>query len=323
MNQGGANGMIVPGYNPGVDHYPVTLSGGEAVLVPELTRALGPQNIMAANNIASAGRRNMAFGGIAGSDAHYALDPITAAIKAAGQQSVFASGMVDKALNQGAAVGAVASLASVGPSGSDPVERWRGVATQALQMTNHYSAANLSAMMQRLKWESSGDPNAVNRWDRNFKNGTPSQGLWQVIKPTFDQYALPGYNKTILDPLSNALASIRYADATYGSLEKAYGKRHADGSVAGYDSGGVLPPGGIAVSNLATPEAVLNTEQWSSMHSIARSVAENSGDRGGGDMQVTFNIDGAQDPEMVAEIVAARFRAMYEDLQREYGTVRL
>ncbi|ALY09672.1 tape measure protein [Arthrobacter phage Martha] len=49
-------GTVLGGYAPGRDTIPAVLSKGESVLVPELTRALGPQNIMAANRIASGGR---------------------------------------------------------------------------------------------------------------------------------------------------------------------------------------------------------------------------------------------------------------------------
>lgn len=52
-----AGGGVLGGYAPGVDSIPAWLSPGESVLVPELTRALGPSNIMAANHAASGGRR--------------------------------------------------------------------------------------------------------------------------------------------------------------------------------------------------------------------------------------------------------------------------
>jgi tape measure domain-containing protein len=51
-----AAGGIVPGYAPGRDIVPSLLSPGEAVLVPELVRVLGPSNIIAANRAARAGR---------------------------------------------------------------------------------------------------------------------------------------------------------------------------------------------------------------------------------------------------------------------------
>ncbi|EMF0609431.1 phage tail tape measure protein, partial [Enterococcus faecium] len=107
---------------------------------------------------------------------------------------------------------------SVGGSG---VERWRNVAIRALKMTGQYSTANLNALLNQMRTESNGNPNAVNNWDINAKNGTPSKGLLQVIDPTFRQYAMPGFNSNIFDPLSNILASIRYALSRYGSLTNA------------------------------------------------------------------------------------------------------
>ena len=119
---------------------------------------------------------------------------------------------------------------SVGGSG---VERWRNVAIRALKMTGQYSTSNLNALLNQMRTESNGNPNAVNNWDINAKNGTPSKGLLQVIDPTFRQYAMPGFNSNIYDPLSNILASIRYALSRYGSLSAAY-------RGVGYENGGII-----------------------------------------------------------------------------------
>ncbi|MGE4164067.1 MAG: hypothetical protein AB7G23_20260 [Vicinamibacterales bacterium] len=54
--KGYAGGGIIPGYRPGVDDIPAMLSRGEAVLVPELVRRIGADNIMRANREASGGR---------------------------------------------------------------------------------------------------------------------------------------------------------------------------------------------------------------------------------------------------------------------------
>lgn len=53
---GFSGGGVVPGYAPGVDTVPAVLSPGEAVLVPELTRALGSDWIYAMNRRFSNGR---------------------------------------------------------------------------------------------------------------------------------------------------------------------------------------------------------------------------------------------------------------------------
>ncbi|ALF02006.1 tail length tape measure protein [Enterococcus phage IME-EFm5] len=125
---------------------------------------------------------------------------------------------------------------SVGGSG---VERWRNVAIRALKMTGQYSTANLNALLNQMRTESNGNPNAINNWDINAKNGTPSKGLLQVIDPTFRQYAMPGFNTNIYDPLSNILASIRYALSRYGSLSAAY-------RGVGYENGGIITKEHIA-----------------------------------------------------------------------------
>jgi len=60
-----ARGGVLPGYAPGRDSVPALLSPGEAVLVPELVRAIGPAVILHANATAMRGR-GYARGGIIG-----------------------------------------------------------------------------------------------------------------------------------------------------------------------------------------------------------------------------------------------------------------
>ncbi|HII3891093.1 TPA: tape measure protein [Enterococcus faecium 1,230,933] len=137
---------------------------------------------------------------------------------------------------------------SVGGSG---VERWRNVAIRALKMTGQYGTANLNALLNQMRTESNGNPNAVNNWDINAKNGTPSKGLLQVIDPTFRQYAMPGFNSNIFDPLSNILASIRYALSRYGSLTNAY-------RGVGYANGGIVNQHQIAeIAEGNKPEIII------------------------------------------------------------------
>lgn len=68
-----------------------------------------------------------------------------------------------------------------------------------------------------IQHESGGNPWAINLRDTNALRGDPSRGLMQVIGSTFTRYALPGYDTQIYDPVSNVIAGIRYAVATYGS----------------------------------------------------------------------------------------------------------
>lgn len=121
-------------------------------------------------------------------------------------------------------------------SPSAGVEQWRKIAIKALKMEGQYSAANLNALLYQMQTESGGNPNAINLWDSNAAKGTPSKGLLQTIDSTFQAYARPGYNKNVYDPLSNILASIRYAVSRYGSLTAAYrGVGYADGGLINKD----------------------------------------------------------------------------------------
>ncbi|SDO47623.1 Transglycosylase SLT domain-containing protein [Nakamurella panacisegetis] len=69
-----------------------------------------------------------------------------------------------------------------------------------------------------IQYESSGDPNAINRWDLNWQAGHPSEGLIQVIQPTFDTWHSPLLPNNLLNPAANLYAGLNYAIHTYGSI---------------------------------------------------------------------------------------------------------
>ncbi|MDT2980393.1 transglycosylase SLT domain-containing protein [Enterococcus casseliflavus] len=140
---------------------------------------------------------------------------------------------IDKNASFGASGGAVVA----GQYGSS-VERWRSTVNSALNKLGIYSLANANHTLYQMKTESNGNPNAINNWDINAKNGTPSKGLMQVIDPTFRAYARSPYNKNIWDPMSNILASMRYALSRYGSLAAAY-------RGVGYENGGLVSQDGL------------------------------------------------------------------------------
>ncbi|MFC9987879.1 peptidoglycan DD-metalloendopeptidase family protein [Streptomyces globisporus] len=133
-----------------------------------------------------------------------------------------------------------------GGSGGAGVERFRGVVTQALGQVGQ-SLSLVNTTLRRMNQESGGNPKAVNRNDINWINGTPSVGLMQVIRPTFDAYA-GKYRKTgpklygvSIDPMANIYASMRYALSRYGSLSSAYNRP------GGYALGGIVG-GGVQIS---------------------------------------------------------------------------
>ena len=143
---------------------------------------------------------------------------------------------------------------------SKGVEQWRKLAAVALQMTGQWSEANVNRLLNQMRHESGGNPNAINDWDINAKKGTPSKGLMQVIDPTFRSYAYPGYGSNIYDPLSNMLAAIRYTVSQYGSLyagweargykgyENGIGKIRWSDLIPAYSVGG-FPEDGLFMAN--------------------------------------------------------------------------
>lgn len=147
---------------------------------------------------------------------------------------------------------------------SKGVEQWRSTVAQALKMEGMFSDANVKRTLYQMQTESGGNPRAINLWDRNAKRGIPSKGLMQVIDPTFKAYARKGYNTNIYDPLSNILASVRYAVSRYGSLEKAYrGVGYAGGvgriRLPVYSPASAAPvSGGSTNTNNYSPSFTLN-----------------------------------------------------------------
>ena len=130
----------------------------------------------------------------------------------------------DKLIDEFGAKGLGDYVASAG------VEQWRSTVIRALKMEGLYTAANVKRTLFQMQTESGGNPRAINLWDSNAKKGIPSKGLMQVIDPTFSAYARAGYRSNIYDPLSNILASVRYATSRYGTLAKAYqGHGYANG----------------------------------------------------------------------------------------------
>ncbi|SEO71407.1 Transglycosylase SLT domain-containing protein, partial [Actinacidiphila rubida] len=67
--------------------------------------------------------------------------------------------------------------------------------------------------------ESSGNPQAINLWDINARNGIPSKGLLQVIDPTFKRFHVAGTSWNIYNPVANITAACNYAADRYGSMD--------------------------------------------------------------------------------------------------------
>lgn len=226
------------------------------------------------------------------------------------------------------------------------VEQWRTLATRALQMTGQYSEANLQRLLYQMQTESGGNPNAINNWDINAVNGTPSKGLMQVIDPTFRAYAMPGYDKNIYDPLSNMLASIQYAVSRYGSLAAAYrGVGYENGigdinlsdllpslpmlDVKWFKDGGILtkpalfqmPSGGIGGAAEREAEAIIPLRSLKGF--IQESILEIMGEK---DINLNINLTTTLDGRVVAQQTVGYARPMIkkmDDFEKLLGGERV
>ncbi|MFP1625513.1 LysM peptidoglycan-binding domain-containing protein [Streptomyces sp. 5K101] len=90
-------------------------------------------------------------------------------------------------------------------------------------MAKHGIPGTYEGIHRNIMRESSGNPLAINNWDINAQNGTPSKGLLQVIDPTFRAYHVPGTPFDSYDPVANITAACNYAAARYGSIDNVNG----------------------------------------------------------------------------------------------------
>ena len=117
---------------------------------------------------------------------------------------------------------------TVGPDpAGDNISRWNPVTRCVLstlgQSIGSAPAGNLADVNIIILYESSGDQFAINKWDRNFLAGHPSEGLVQVIRPTFDQFRSMELANDLYDPAANLYAGLNYAVNTYGSIHNVPG----------------------------------------------------------------------------------------------------
>lgn len=147
----------------------------------------------------------------------------------------------------------------VGGSGSANARR----AIQRAQsiLGGRYKSSYITEQMMRVaKRESNYQAGAVNDWDINAKNGTPSKGMFQMIEPSFRAYAKPGHGN-ILNPTDEAISAMRYIVGKWvpimGSWRSAF-KRAGDFA---YATGGVINTSGMyQLAEGGYPEIVIPTD---------------------------------------------------------------
>ena len=65
--------------------------------------------------------------------------------------------------------------------------RWANLVS-AVMAEQKVPAKYLVGILAQIQQESWGDPTSVNLWDSNYRRGTPSMGLLQMIAPTYLSY---------------------------------------------------------------------------------------------------------------------------------------
>lgn len=247
LNQRDGGAISGPG-GPRDDLIPAMLSDGEHVIpANEVQRAGGQSEIYRIRETIRSGGRAFRDGG----------EVVNTRINARGtgmgatRRDIIAAAREHYSTNLDA-LGA----ALYGGSGSigAGVERWRGVALQALALAGS-PLSWIDSLLRRMNQESGGNPMAINLWDSNAAAGIPSKGLMQTIDPTFNAYAGFLRSRGVWDPLANIFASINYANARYGSAPVGWNQP------GGYDDGGLATGRGFMMKQTLKPERVLNPEQ--------------------------------------------------------------
>jgi hypothetical protein len=170
------------------------------------------------------------------------INPLIGSIPGSGLAKTIVTDMV-KSLESALTNAVNGSSGNNGPGvnykASAGVNQWRSTVAEALKLVGLPISLENQVLYQ-METESGGNPNAVNNWDSNAKAGTPSEGLMQVIGPTFARYHVPGTPDSLTNPLANIAAALEYAKATYGPTLMRGGM--GLGSGHGYASGGLVMP---------------------------------------------------------------------------------
>jgi hypothetical protein len=170
---------------------------------------------------------------------------------------------IDAGLNASTSAGVkgfdVASMfpaPSGGGGGAGGAAQWASMVVAVLAMLGQ-PASSLAGNLRRINLESGGNANAINRTDSNAMKGTPSMGLMQTIIGTFLAYAGPFAGRGPYDPFASIYAGDNYAIHQYGSVAAVDPLVHP----GGYDTGGMMMPGGVGKNYGPKAERWLSGDQ--------------------------------------------------------------
>ncbi|MGW7353187.1 transglycosylase SLT domain-containing protein [Streptomyces sp. NPDC054784] len=138
-----------------------------------------------------------------------------------GQRLTLATGGATASADQAGAMETGTGADGVRRTQSTDLDGWINEALEV--MAREGIPGSYEGIHRNILRESGGDPDATNNWDSNARNGTPSIGLLQIIKPTFDAYHVDGTAFDQRDPVANIVAACNYAAQTYGSIDNVDG----------------------------------------------------------------------------------------------------
>jgi hypothetical protein len=270
-----ADGGVTPGYTPGRDvhrFYSATggtldLSGGEAVMRPEWTRAVGPGYVHGANAAAR-------MGGVAGvrrytATGHYADGGIVGRFAGGGivLNGVQPFSVIPQRLEDGVTGSLVSRMVPTLVGMIKAAEAAAAAAAAAARSAAAGVSVALGGGGARawiIAHESGGNPRAQNPT-------SSASGLYQMIDGTWRAYGgSTAHAKDASVAEQNAVAD-RYVAARYGSWENAQRFWQAHHY---YDGGGMLMPGTTMATNATgEPERVLSPAQTRVLDQILAAVS--------------------------------------------------
>ncbi|MFE9834037.1 NlpC/P60 family protein [Streptomyces sp. NPDC005551] len=183
----------------------------------------------------------------------------------------------------------------------------------------HVEGAKWARGLVTIAYRESGfRKNAQNNWDSNAKRGTPSQGIMQVIAPTFKAYRAKTLPNDPFNPAASVAAAANYIESRYNDISRVQ-QANPDKPPKGYAVGAWdIPEDHIAQVHkgemiIEKPKA--DTIRQALMRDVVN-IRDAAGGRGGGsgnrvvlnfhDGAVRFSVSGAMTPS-AAQAAANNF----------------